>query len=1373
MEAQPCDPNTPTFNVDLSSAQDTVWFSPDTVREGLCCSASSPDRCIEFIVTLHPKSLGIKFEIASGAIPPGALFYELECLNPTQVGDTMCLTGPGPHRITFCKPGNNKNMYSITPVNFPEVSPPITVSDGCSDTLFASGFVESSITWTSVPYNATYNSYLSCTTACDTTIVTATFGYPPYVDYQVGGLVETQCGNDTIYDTVRVHFVSDKFVEILPKNPAVCFGGTLANITATPSGGAPPYTYIWSTGETTQTIAVGPGTYWVQVNDTTNCPPVFDTVVVTSHTLPITANTGGDQILCSDTPIVDLFGQVQVATGGTWSGGSGTFLPDPDSLDVTYTPTPAEISAGSVMLYLTTTGNQGCPAVTDSALITFMPTTTADFTFSNACLQGNNIVFNNASTYDISYPVSWNWQFGDATSSTSMNPSHTYLTADTFTVQLAVNSNNLCYDTAIKEVIIYGHPNIDFTHNGVCYEDSVQFTDLTTLVGDTLQSWQWLFGDGGSSTIQNPSHAYTAYGAYEVSLIVESIHNCADTLVDSIYISPKIQTSISASDQCLVGNIVHFGNSSFYDTTMAVNWFWTFGDGGTSTQFEPSHGYASNGTYTVTLIGSMSAFPGCEDTTTISLDILENPVAAYSSTAACFEDSVWFTDGSSIITDSIISWHWNFGDGDSSHLQDPSHYYVDFGDYEIELIVVSSGGCADTITDSIAVYPQIEIDFSFLDACLQDSPHVFTNLTYYDTNRIVNWLWDFGDGFSGTAFQPNHTYTNYGIYTVSLTGSMAINSACSNTITKTIEIYEDPIADFFTDAACFKDSAIFQDLTNMATDSITSWLWIFGDGDSSALQNPLHQYASDGTYTITLYVSSSHGCSDSISKTMNVLPGPQADFAFNNACVYDQPINFTNLSTYYAPLGILYFWDFDDGNVSAAENPSHSFLSGGDYSVSLVALIPSSPTCTDTSIQTVSIHHVPQANYNTTAECFKDSVYFTDLTTLLVDSVISWSWYFGDGDTADTQNPAHFYSSSGTYSLTLIVESDSGCIDTLSDSINVVPSPRSLFYMSDICSDSNLFLSDSSYIPYGSIVSWTWDMGDGTIYNTQNISHQYELGSYTIQLITESDFGCFDTLSESFSVHPSPLALFNFDGECFNLPTVFEDSSYIDSSASIIQWNWSLGDGNFSSDQDFEHIYGAVGGYVVNLTVTSDSGCTDDTAMAVTIHDDYPIANFTTDTLIVAPEQEISFNNLSQNATIYDWDFGDGGSSILSDPMYTYSDTGFFTITLFIKNDRDCIDSIQKDIAVRLAPRLPNAFSPNGDGKNDVLYVRGGPFNNLSFFIYNRWGEVLFTTTNEQVGWSGVFQGKMQPVGVYVYTLEATTLDNEIIEESGDITLIR
>lgn len=376
-QSGPCDSSVPIYIVNLESNASGTWSVPGIFRDGSCCSYSSPPiSCVKFIVTLNEDAEGIIFNVTDGALPQ-SLTWQLmnpagDYCEPTQypANVPVCLNGQGPHTIIFCKPGGNNNTYTISSVAAPGASGNLIVNDGCTGIMNAYGYDPATIQWTSV-YPGTqgqYNNYLSCTT-CETVTVTGQVGLPAYVDYEVCGLPFGSCNPEVICDTVRVTFNTTLFVNILPEQPTVCYGGTNTSIYAQGIGGSPPYTYTWSNGQVTTNIDVGVGTYIVTVSDISGCPPNYDTVTVTEFTSEILANAGSDIDVCSYAFPANLSGYVQAASGGVWTGGTGSFSPSNTSLQTSYTPSAAEIFVGYANLNLITTGNGTCPADTDDIKI--------------------------------------------------------------------------------------------------------------------------------------------------------------------------------------------------------------------------------------------------------------------------------------------------------------------------------------------------------------------------------------------------------------------------------------------------------------------------------------------------------------------------------------------------------------------------------------------------------------------------------------------------------------------------------------------------------------------------------------------------------------------------------------------------------------------------------------------------------------------------------------------------------------------------------------------------------------------------------------------------------------------------------------------
>lgn len=370
-----CSGGTPTYFVDLSDEADSLWLSDPTERGGGCCETD--DNCVQFELTLAPDAVGIIFYVPDGcgASPSGSLFYQVDCGPLTSVGTPLCLDGAGPHVLTFCKPGNNENCYSIKSFGSPEDSDDITITDACFDSLWISGLEEETVSWTSIfPGEiGEYDYLLDCTDGCDTVIVEGEPGmfYPELIQYQVCGATIGACAVTPHCDTLNVSIVPSLAVEISPIDPSICYGEVGVELFAEPIGGDGDYAFLWSTGATSSSIMAGAaGIYYVELVDGMGCSIAYDTVEVTEYILPITADAGEDIVICAvPDPSVTLAGVLTGSSTGEWSGGEGTFSPDAETMNAVYTPSDAELLVGFAELYLETTDNGSCPGDIDTIVI--------------------------------------------------------------------------------------------------------------------------------------------------------------------------------------------------------------------------------------------------------------------------------------------------------------------------------------------------------------------------------------------------------------------------------------------------------------------------------------------------------------------------------------------------------------------------------------------------------------------------------------------------------------------------------------------------------------------------------------------------------------------------------------------------------------------------------------------------------------------------------------------------------------------------------------------------------------------------------------------------------------------------------------------
>lgn len=365
----------------------------------------------------------------------------------------------------------------------------------------------------------------------------------------------------------------------------------------------------------------------------------------------------------------------------------------------------------------------------------------------------------------------------------------------------------------------------------------------------------------------------------------------------------------------------------------------------------------------------------------------------------------------------------------------------------------------------------------------------------------------------------------------------------------------------------------------------------------------------------------------------------------------------------------------------------------------------------------------------------------------------------------------------GTIKFILTSGNNAGCnpsIDTMK--VNFVPSPTANFTFANNCFGSNSFFTDASTTTVGSITGWNWNFGDGTTAISANAVHPYGTPqSYTVTHVATSSNGCKDTVKKVITVYGLPNADFNFNTPCQGNFTDFRDTS-IALPASIVSWHWNFGDGTTDTvNQNPSHVYPTAGSYTATLVVESSLGCFDSIKKPITVrpspHADFSMSENPANALDV-----INFTDLSTpQSTIagWYWNFGDTLLSSQQNPSHAYLNQGQYTIVLVVTDQWGCKDTAKKDISISLLPQVPTAFTPNGDGANDQLFVRGGPFEKMHFRVYNNWGELVFETNDQKIGWNGTVSGVEQPMSVYVWVLDVETFNKKTIHKSGDVTLLK
>nr|MBA3901540.1 PKD domain-containing protein [Bacteroidota bacterium] len=427
---------------------------------------------------------------------------------------------------------------------------------------------------------------------------------------------------------------------------------------------------------------------------------------------------------------------------------------------------------------------------------------------------------------------------------------------------------------------------------------------------------------------------------------------------------------------------------------------------------------------------------------------------------------------------------------------------------------------------------------------------------------------------------------------------------------------------------------------------------------------------------------------------------------------------------------------------------------------------------------TVTFGSSPLADFNIPVICSGIQVSFTDASSI---DVSNWEWNFGDGNFASTQNPSHAFLQAGTYNVMLAVSNNFGCSDTIIKSITVNSTPDASFNFVLECGELDVQFNDNSSINSGNISSWNWSFGDNGTSAIQNPAHTYaSTGSYNVILVITSDSGCVATISDTVTIEEPLIAGFGFNAGCSGLTALFSDTSSAPGT-NIASWAWSFGDGGSSALQNPSYTYQNASSYNVSLIVTTLNGCTDTVSSTVMVSGS-PLAGLNVSAPPYYSGEQITFTDNSTGATNWYWNFDHNNSNaITQNTTYQYPTPGIYTVVLTVVNAQGCADSTEviltitdKGTSTNDGPvAIPNAFTPNGDGQNDILYVRGGPFVQLEFRVFNEWGNMIFMTNNQSTGWDGTINGVKQPAGVYVYTVVGKTSENKDVRLFGDVTLIR
>ena len=892
--------------------------------------------------------------------------------------------------------------------------------------------------------------------------------------------------------------------------------------------------------------------------------------------------------------------------------------------------------------------------------------------------------------------------------------------------------------------------NFSYSFPSPCEQANIQFINSSSTLAGTLILTIWDFGDGNGSTVFSPKHKYTEAGNYTVTLTVQNSNGDFDVISQLVTVNPlpQVNFQFTAASQC-VSTLQTFNNLSSIASS-DLSYSWNLGDGTLSTIEDPDHLYSNPGTYTVSLTAT-SASTGCAKTFSKALTIHPEAIPDFTAENTCLGQAILFNN-TSVVSSGSMSWLWDFGDGNTSTKQSPTHLYATAGSYSVILQITTDNSCITSTSRLITVYEQPVADFEVDNGCFA------VEATFTNSSTFANsFSWSFGDGTTSSDQNPTHNFPTFGQYTVSLVSSNA--DGCKDSVGQVINVFPLPQTSFTIDPVCLGSQAQFNN-TSQIPNGTLSYLWDFGDGASSSAINPKHTYLSAGTYTVTLVGTSDNDCSTSSEKQLFIYEQPSAFFSVADICG-DSAAIFMNGST---GTGLLYEWDFGDGKTSALENPTHQYNSSGTYQVKLSASTGNS--CKDIFTKNVTIHPLPSVNFVFDNACDTTSITFENLSGIVSGSV-SYSWDFGDGKTSDVSEPSHIYPSSGTYPVTLTATSDQGCIFSRTKNITIFPRPTAFFEVAAVCDGELSLFTSTSQLTSGRISQYLWDFGDGTNSIVANPKKQYlNNGTYEVSLTVFSDKGCEDLISKEVKVNDLPIADFEVQNVCHQKAVTVINRSFINSGD--LEYLWDFGDGFTSNEVNPSHSYASPGVYTISLETATSTGCSDIILKDVRLYE-LPEADAGSD---ITASQGFAVQLSASGGVAYVWSPIDGlNNSNIPNPIATPDKTTTYTVQ--VTDAFGCVssDSVTLNIEEDFKLIVNNVFTPDGNGQNDTWVIRNiETFGTANVRVYDRNGTLVFQDKAYQNDWAGTRGTDILPDGDYYYLV---TFSNAPRQYTGAVTIMR
>lgn len=648
------------------------------------------------------------------------------------------------------------------------------------------------------------------------------------------------------------------------------------------------------------------------------------------------------------------------------------------------------------------------------------------------------------------------------------------------------------------------------------------------------------------------------------------------------------------------------------------------------------------------------------------------------------------------------------------------------------------------------------------DICIWNRALTTAEIQQISNNNLQNIsvLWSTGSSANSINVSPQQTTTYY--VTVNIGGATYTDS-----IRVQVSTVDTSVVNLDPTSICLTGGQV-----RLQAGLASSYLWLRENMPIPGATNQLYTALQTGSYRVVM--SNSLGCIDTsraILVTVNPQPIPSFTVNRSSQCKNGNSFIFTNNSTISSGT-LSYAWSFGDGNTSTALSPTYSYTAAGTYAVKLV--VTSNNGCRDSITQTVSVLPSPMPGFtvNNLTQCLSGNSFVFTNTSTITPGTLSYSWNFGNGTTSTATNPTFSYAAAGTYTVTLIATSNSGCIDSIRQNVVVnsnasgsISTPTSTI----ICEGGSVTLSANGGTTY------QWALNGANIPGATNPTYSASLpGVYSVQINNAS--GCSGTSSNTItlSLVRRPTADFTSTGSCASFPVTFTNQSTV-SNSGIVTYSWTFGNGSTSTNVNPTAVYSSPGNYNVTLIVTPQAcpALSSSITKPITVINATPNQRYTSLNAVVNRNLQLQARTFT--GAIYQWIPPTGlNNATIVNPIFNSNRQQEYLIKIATPDGCVVTDTLLVRIFDGRGIYLPKGFTPNGDGNNDKLTPRLVGISRLIFFkVYDRWGQLMYQTSIAGEGWDGTFKGVKQPIETYTWVAEGVDIDGNTIRETGNSMLLR